>query len=185
MNIESTAVDGVLLITPTPFRDDRGSFVRTMDAAEFAAAGVDTRLFVQANQSRSVRGVLRGIHVRSHEGEAKTVRCARGEIFDVAVDLRPSSRTFRQWVGVRLNDVDFQQLYLPAGVGHGFLAMSEFVDVCYQHTGFYDPAKEVTVRWDDSDLGIEWPTSGDLILSDRDRAAPSLESMLLQLKEWF
>lgn len=185
MHLEELSIPGVFLVRPEPFRDDRGFFVRTMDADAFAAVGVDVSRWVQANQSRSRGGVVRGLHVRSHGGEAKTVRCARGAIFDVAVDLRPGSPAFGRWLGVRLDDVDHHQLYLPPGVGHGFAALTDPVDVCYTHSARYDPAEEVAVRWDDPDIGVDWPVSDAPILSDRDRSAPSLQEMTPFLTEWF
>lgn len=185
MQIDTTPIPGLLLIRPTPFRDERGFFVRTMTADVFGEAGIDCAAFVQANQSRSHGDVLRGIHLRSHEGEAKTVRCARGAVYDVAVDCRPSSPTFGTWYGCELSDENFLQLYFPPGVGHGFRALTDVVDVCYQHTAFYDPAKEIGIRWDDPAVGVEWPGSPEPTLSDRDRAAPTLAEMTDRLSAWF
>ena len=198
VEIEPTPIDGLLLIRPKPFVDERGFFVRTMTADVFGAAGIDCAAFVQANQSRSSGGVLRGIHLRSHDGEAKTVRCARGTIFDVAVDCRPSSPTFGQWWGCELSDENHLQLYFPHGVGHGFYAVSDVVDVCYQHTEFYDPAKEIGIFWNDPAVGIAWPlrrgpagadgAEGVIeapSLSARDGIAPTLAELRADLAQWF
>ncbi len=175
---------GVVLIEPEPQHDERGFFVRVLSADAFAEAGIDHTRFVQENQSRSRRGTLRGFHFRRPPSEAKTVRCAVGEIFDVVVDLRPSSPTFAQWEHFILDDRRHLQLYIPAGCGHGFQVLSESADVCYRHDQFYDPTLERAVAWDDPELGVPWPLP-DPFLSDRDRTAPRLAAIRGQLDEWF
>jgi dTDP-4-dehydrorhamnose 3,5-epimerase len=134
--------------------------------------GVDCE-FVQENQSRSLKGTLRGIHFQTHPGQAKLVRCARGRILDVAVDLRRNSSTFARWEAYELSDENQRQLFVPVGFGHGFLVLSADADVVYRLSSYYDPATEAGIAWDDPDVAIEWPATGYLI-SERDQNAPSL-----------
>lgn len=181
MIVSPTTIGGVLRLQPTPHVDDRGFFVRTFTADALEAAGVPARDFVQHNQSRSAGGVLRGLHVRVDPGEAKTVRCARGSIFDVLVDVRPSSPTFRRWEAFVLDDVSHTQLYMPPGIAHGFLVTSELADVCYCHSSFYGRGYDLAIRWDDPQIAIEWP-SPPVSLSARDAVAPWLEDVLDQLE---
>lgn len=155
-----------------------------MSADSWAEAGIDHRRFVQANQSRSSHRTLRGLHLRAGPGEAKVVRCARGRMFDVVVDLRPRSPEFGRWERFLLDDEDHVQVYVPPGCGHGFQVLSDICDVCYLHDRYYEPALDVAVAWDDEDLAVAWPLP-DPILSERDRTAPSLEAMLPRLREWF
>lgn len=184
MKILQGQLPGVLVVEPVPFVDDRGFFVRTLDADALRHAGVDSTRFTQENQSRSGQHVLRGLHLRSGAGEAKLVRCARGRVFDVVVDLRPSSPAFAQWQSFLLDDIEHRQVYVPRGFGHGFQVLSKVADVCYHHDARYDPATEAAVAWDDRDIGIRWPhTPRDL--SDRDRAAPHLTQLLPDLRRWF
>lgn len=140
------------------------------DAWEEAGVNVE---FVQHNHSRSVQGTLRGIHFQTEPGQAKLVRCARGRIFDVAVDLRRGSSTFGQWEGHVLDDEAHRQLYVPVGFGHGFAVLSDVADVAYLLSSAYDPATESGVAWDDPDIGVDWPLA-DPLLSERDKAAPRL-----------
>ncbi len=184
MRIVDASIAGVRLIAPEPRYDERGFFVRVLSADAFGDAGIDAARFVQENQSRSRYRTLRGLHLRAGQGEAKTVRCARGSIYDVVVDLRPSSPTFRKWESFELDDRSHLQVYIPPGCGHGFQALTEEVDVCYRHDRFYEPGLDVAVAYDDPDLGVSWPLA-DPIVSERDRTAPSLETMLPQLQEWF
>lgn len=184
MRVTETALPGVRLIEPEPRRDERGFFVRVMSADAWAEAGIDHSRFVQANQSRSVHRTLRGLHLRAGAGEAKTVRCGRGRIFDVVVDLRPSSPQFGRWERFLLDDEAHLQVYIPPGCGHGFQVLSEDCDVFYLHDRFYEPGLDVAVAWNDEDLAIPWPLP-DPILSQRDRTAPVLREMLPRLREWF
>jgi dTDP-4-dehydrorhamnose 3,5-epimerase len=167
-----TRLDGLVLLEPAVHGDDRGFLVETFRESDWRDLGVDTA-FVQQNSSRSVRGTLRGIHFQTRPGQAKLVRCSRGEIFDVAVDLRHGSPTFGQWEGYRLDDQLHRQLYLPVGFGHGFCVLSEEADVSYQLSSYFDPETEDGIAWDDPEVGIEWPVEQPL-LSDRDRSAPRL-----------
>jgi dTDP-4-dehydrorhamnose 3,5-epimerase len=175
-------VRGALLFTPTPHADERGFFCRTFDADVVAAAGIDPAGFVQDSVSRSGRGVVRGLHVRAGAGEAKLVRCSYGAIFDVIVDLRPGSATFRNWESFVLRGDEQVSLYVPAGCAHGFQALTEPADVSYRIDRAHDPAQDVSVAFDDPDLGIPWPLPVAAV-SPRDRSAPPLAVALLSLAE--
>jgi dTDP-4-dehydrorhamnose 3,5-epimerase len=165
-----TKIPEVVLIEPDVHADERGFLVETFRESALADLGIDAS-FVQDNHSRSKGPVLRGIHMQ--RGQAKLVRCPRGRIWDVAVDLRPGSPTYRQWEGHELDGERHCQLFVPDGFGHGFCLLSDEADVLYRLSSYYDPALERGVAWDDPELGIEWPIS-DPVLSDRDRAAPRL-----------
>jgi dTDP-4-dehydrorhamnose 3,5-epimerase len=165
-----TEIDGVVLFEPDVHGDERGFLVESFRAGAMKLLGIDVE-FVQENQSRSSARVLRGIHLQ--RGQAKLVRCARGRIFDVAVDLRPDSPTYKRWEGYELDDVDHRQLFIPAGFGHGFCVLSEVADVLYRLSSYYDPDLESGIAWDDPEIAVRWPIS-DPILSDRDRSAPRL-----------
>jgi dTDP-4-dehydrorhamnose 3,5-epimerase len=167
-----TELDGTLLLEPAAHADARGFFVETFRRDAWAEHGVDVE-FVQHNHSRSGRGTLRGLHFQTEPGQAKLVRCARGRIFDVAVDLRRGSPTYRRWEGHLLDDELHRQLFVPVGFAHGFAVLSEVADVAYLCSSVYDPATEAGVAWNDPELGIEWPIDEPL-LSERDRGAPSL-----------
>lgn len=168
-----TRIEELVLIEPDVHGDERGFFVETFRRSWLDELGITVE-FVQRNHSRSVGPVLRGIHMQS--GQAKLVRCARGSIWDVAVDLRPDSGTFRQWEGYELDDVSHRQLFIPDGFGHGFCVLSDEADVSYGLSSYYDPELERGVAWDDPEIGIEWPVA-DPILSERDRAAPRLAEL--------
>ncbi|MBB2909112.1 dTDP-4-dehydrorhamnose 3,5-epimerase [Streptosporangium becharense] len=172
MRVDRAALDGVLLFTPTPHRDDRGLFTRTFDGTVAARYGLDPAAFVQDSQSRSRRGTVRGMHGRSGRGEAKLVRCARGAVHDVLVDARPGSPTFGRQMSVLLDDETFTTLYVPPGLLHGFQALTEQTDVCYRIDREHDPAEDLSVRYDDPDLGIRWPLPVSAI-SVRDLSAGS------------
>ena len=159
--------------------DERGFLVESFRASACRDLGIDAE-FVQQNSSHSVRGTLRGIHFQTRPGQAKLVRCARGEIFDVAVDLRRGSPTFGQWEGHRLDDCLHRQIYIPVGFGHGFCVLSEEADVAYQLSSYFDPGTESGIAWDDPDVGIEWPVAEPL-LSGRDRSAPRLAEVAASL----
>jgi len=175
MKVLTTELPGVVLIEPTVYRDQRGFFLETYHAGKYRAAGVEG-IFVQDNHSHSVRGTVRGLHAQCRRPQGKLVRVLRGEIFDVAVDIRPSSPSFRRWVGVRLSAESFRQLYIPPGFAHGFCVLSETADVEYKCTELYDPADEVGILWNDPELGITWPVR-EPILSQKDRAAPRLAEL--------
>ena len=172
MDVRTTSLTGVLVFVPTPHCDDRGFFTRTFDAAVAAAHGVDACAFVQDSQSRSRRGVLRGLHGRSGDGESKLVRCARGAVHDVVVDARPGSPSFGRHAAFRLDDEQFWHLYIPAGLLHGFQVLTEEADVCYRIDREHDPGEDRGVRHDDPDLAISWPLPVSS-MSARDRAAGS------------
>jgi dTDP-4-dehydrorhamnose 3,5-epimerase len=167
-----TKLDGVVLVEPQVHGDSRGFMVETYRADAWAELGIDAE-FVQHNHSRSGRGTLRGIHFQTEPGQAKLVRCARGSIFDVAVDLRRGSPTFGQWEGQVLDDEAHRQLYVPIGFGHGFAVLSEEADVSYLLSNLYDSTTEAGIAWDDPDVGVEWPVAEPL-LSERDKKAPRL-----------
>jgi dTDP-4-dehydrorhamnose 3,5-epimerase len=168
-----TRLAGTVLLEPAVFGDHRGFFAETFRADAWAEAGVDAA-FVQDNHSRSVRGTLRGIHFQTAPGQAKLVRCARGSIFDVVVDLRRGSPTFGAWEGFVLDDASMRQLFVPVGFGHGFCVTSEIADVAYKCTSYYDPATESGIAYDDPAIGIDWPTDVQPIVSERDATAPRL-----------
>lgn len=167
-----TRLDGLVLLAPTVHGDERGFFVETYREETWSPHGVPTT-FVQDNHSRSRRGTLRGIHFQTHPGQGKLVRCARGEVYDVVVDLRRGSPTFGEWEGFRLDDQSHHQLWIPIGFGHGFCVVSDVADFTYKCTNVYDPATEAGIRFDDPDVGIEWPQL-ELLYSERDQSAPRL-----------
>lgn len=167
-----TRIEGLVLLEPEVHGDDRGFLVETFRADDWVDAGIDTK-FAQENHSRSVRNTLRGIHFQASPGQSKLVRCVRGKIWDVAVDLRRDSPSFGQWEGHELDDEDHRQLLVPVGFGHGFCVLSDLADVNYRLSSYYDPATEAGIAWNDPDVGIEWPISEPL-LSARDKSAPSL-----------
>jgi dTDP-4-dehydrorhamnose 3,5-epimerase len=166
-------IAGALLFRPTPHRDERGFFCRTFDADALRTAGLDPAAFIQHSLSRSVRGVVRGLHVRRGDGEAKLVRCSYGAIFDVVVDLRPASPTHGNWESFNLRDDEQVTLYVPAGCAHGFQALTEIADVSYMIDRAHDPNDDVSIAFDDPELAITWPLPVT-IMSSRDRLAPLL-----------
>jgi len=167
MNARPTKIPDVLILEPRVFEDSRGYFFESFNSRELAALGID-RPFVQDNQSRSTRGVLRGLHYQIQQAQGKLVRVVRGEVFDVAVDIRKSSPTFGQWVGVRLSEQNKQMFWIPPGFAHGFLVLSESADFLYKTTDFYSPAHERTIRWNDPQLAIEWPLEVEPMVSAKD-----------------
>jgi dTDP-4-dehydrorhamnose 3,5-epimerase len=172
-----TELDGLVLIEPTVHGDERGVLVETFRENALAELGIDVE-FVQDNHSRSRGRVLRGIHMQ--RGQAKLVRCPRGRIWDVAVDLRPDSPTYRRWEGHELDGERHRQLFIPAGFGHGFCLLADEADVLYRLSSYYDAELETGVAWDDPEIGIEWPIS-DPVLSERDRSAPRLAEVATSL----
>ncbi|HET7485887.1 MAG TPA: dTDP-4-dehydrorhamnose 3,5-epimerase [Solirubrobacterales bacterium] len=167
-----TRLDGAVLLEPVVHSDERGFFIETYRRDLWAEHGVEAE-FVQHNHSRSAKGTLRGLHFQTEPGQAKLVRCARGEIFDVVVDLRRDSPTYGHWEGHVLDDKDHRQFFVPIGLAHGFAVLSETADVTYLCSSTYDPATESGIAWDDPEVGIEWPLS-DPLVSERDRGAPTL-----------
>ncbi len=167
-----TKLGGTALLEPAVHGDDRGFFLETYRRDLLAEHGVEVE-FVQHNHSRSVKGTLRGLHFQTEPGQAKLVRCARGEVFDVAVDLRRDSSTFGRWEGHVLDDELHRQLFVPAGFAHGFAVLSDVADVAYLCSSVYDPATESGIAWDDPDVAVEWPVAEPLV-SERDRTAPTL-----------
>jgi dTDP-4-dehydrorhamnose 3,5-epimerase len=180
MRIQQTDLAGVVLFVPEPHQDDRGLFTRTFDVDVARGMDLDPNAFVQDSQSRSWRGVLRGLHGRAGAGEAKLVRCAHGAVHDVLVDARPSSPTFGRHQAFRLDDVEFANLYVPAGFLHGFQALTDVADVCYRIDREHDPAEDLAVRYDDAELAIDWPLPVS-ILSARDAAAGSWSDLQSRL----
>ncbi len=170
-----TKLEGVALIEPQVFGDERGFFVETFSLDSWSGLGVDAS-FVQHNHSRSSKGTLRGLHFQTHPGQAKLLRCPRGSIFDVAVDLRKDSPTYGQWEGHVLDDVNHHQLYVPIGFAHGFCVLSDVADVTYLVSSLYDPETEAGIRWNDPEVGVEWPVEEPL-LSQRDIEAPLLSEV--------
>jgi dTDP-4-dehydrorhamnose 3,5-epimerase len=169
-------ISGALLFRPAPHVDVRGFFSRTFDAEVVRAAGLDPAAFVQDSLSRSARGVVRGLHTRRGDGEAKLVRCSYGAIFDVVVDLRPASPTYRNWESFELRDDEQVSVYIPAGCAHGFQALTEPADVSYRIDRPHDPSEDVSIAFDDPELAIPWPLPVTL-RSERDRSAPRLSEV--------
>lgn len=167
-----TEIPDLVLLEPTAHGDDRGFLLESFRDDAWREQGVEGP-FVQENHSRSGGRILRGIHFQLRPGQAKLVRCVRGAIWDVAVDLRRESPTYRRWEGYELSDQNHRQLFVPAGFGHGFCVFTEEADVAYKLTSYYDPETEAGIRWDDPDIGVAWPIQHPL-LSDRDKLAPAL-----------
>lgn len=153
---ENTKIPGVVIITPQVFGDERGYFVETFKAPDFIAAGIPVN-FVQDNESRSTKGVLRGLHFQKNHTQGKLVRVTQGKVFDVAVDVRPKSPTFGQWTGVTLSAEEKNMLYVPEGFAHGFLVLTDTAEFIYKCTDVYDPKSEGGIPWDDESIAIEWP----------------------------
>jgi dTDP-4-dehydrorhamnose 3,5-epimerase len=173
MKCTTVAIEGVLILEPRVFSDDRGFFFESYSRKTLAGLGIDLE-FVQDNHSFSRRGTLRGIHYQVESQQAKLLRVVSGEVFDVAVDLRRSSPTFGRWHGLRLSASNKLQFFIPAGFGHGFLVLSETAELLYKASDFYAPEHERCIRWNDPDLAIDWPFSGEMILSAKDAAGSFL-----------
>jgi dTDP-4-dehydrorhamnose 3,5-epimerase len=176
MRAHPTTLEGVLLIEPAVHGDHRGFFHESYRENAWAEASVPTT-WVQDNHSRSRQGIVRGMHFSLGEGQAKLVRCGRGRILDVVVDLRRASPTYGQWEGFELDDDTLKQLYIPVGFAHGFCVLSDVADVIYKCSSYYDPAVERGFRFDDPEVGIAWPTDLELDVSERDRTAPLLREI--------
>lgn len=182
MQIIPTNINGPVLIEPAVHRDDRGFFCETYRQEWHSAAGIAAaEEFIQDNQSRSGRGVVRGMHFHIGAGVAKLVRCSRGKILDVLVDLRRGSPTYGEWEGFELDDVSMRSLYVPVGFAHGFCALSQAADVTYKQTGYYDAALERAIAWNDPEIAIQWPADIELFASPRDSAAPQLSEIAHEL----
>lgn len=173
-----TKIRGVYIIEPKVFGDNRGYFMETYNKEHFAEAGL-TMNFVQDNESSSSKGVLRGLHFQTKHTQGKLVRVTKGEVFDVAVDLRKGSPTYGQWEGVVLSAENKKQFYIPEGFAHGFLVLSDHAIFNYKCTDFYCPEGEGGVLWNDPDIGIEWPLDGidNIILSEKDKVHPTLKDL--------
>ena len=163
-------IEGLYVIEPTVFKDERGYFVETYNQNDMKEAGLDM-VFVQYNQSMSTRGVLRGLHFQKQFPQGKLVRVVRGKVFDVAVDLRSDSKTYGKWFGVELSAENMKQFYIPEGFAHGFLVLSDEAEFCYKCTDFYHPGDEGGLAWNDPEIGVEWPLEEgvDLIISEKDQ----------------
>ena len=163
-------IEGLYVIEPTVFKDERGYFVETYNQNDMKEAGLDM-VFVQDNQSMSTRGVLRGLHFQKQFPQGKLVRVVRGKVFDVAVDLRSDSKTYGKWFGVELSAENMKQFYIPEGFAHGFLVLSDEAEFCYKCTDFYHPGDEGGLAWNDPEIGINWPLEEgvDLIISEKDQ----------------
>lgn len=175
MEVTSLEIPDVKLVKPRVFNDDRGFFTQTYHYEQYRDAGIDVR-FVQDNWSRSTKGVLRGLHYQLKNAQDKLVSVIRGEVFDVAVDIRKGSPTFGKWVGALLSEENHHQLFVPKGFAHGFCVLSDEVDFVYKCSDFYAPGDEYGIRWDDPDIGVGWPDR-DVIVSEKDRIVPALKSV--------
>lgn len=176
MNVIPTDIPDVLILEPKVFGDSRGFFFESFNAQVFCAATGVTAQFVQDNHSRSARGVLRGLHYQVEQPQGKLLRCTQGEVFDVAVDIRRDSPTFGQWVGAILSEENKLQMWIPPGLAHGFLVLSESADFLYKTTAYYAPQHERAILWNDPDLAIAWQLTSEPVISTRDAIAPRLSA---------
>ena len=181
MKFIPTELPGVILIEPDVFKDARGFFLETYHERKYAEGGI-AGPFVQDNHSYSARGTLRGLHAQLKHPQGKLVRAVKGEIWDVAVDIRPGSPSFGRWVGSTLSEENAHQLWVPPGFGHGFCVLSEEADVEYKCTTLYDPGDEIAIQWNDPAIGIRWPVA-EPVLSARDQAARPLAELRTRLQE--
>ena len=170
IKVTTCPIEGLYVIEPTVFKDERGYFMETYNQNDFKEAGLDM-VFVQDNQSMSVKGVLRGLHYQKQYPQGKLVRAVRGTVFDVAVDLREKSATYGKWFGVILSAENKKQFYIPEGFAHGFLVLSDEVEFAYKCTDFYHPGDEGGLKWDDPEIGVDWPIEEgmELIISEKDK----------------
>ena len=171
ITVQTCEIEGLKVITPTVFGDARGYFMETYQYEDFKAAGID-QVFVQDNQSASKKGVLRGLHFQINHPQDKLVRVIKGEVYDVAVDLRKDSATFGRWYGVLLSEENKKQFFIPKGFAHGFLVLSDYAEFCYKCSDFYHPNDEGGLKFDDPEIGVQWPIPDgmELIMSDKDKA---------------
>ena len=182
MKVFPTDLEGVLVIEPQVHRDDRGFFAETFHAPRYAAAGVDAT-FIQDNHSRSVRNTLRGLHSQLERPQAKLLRVLRGAIFDVVVDVRVGSPTFKRWISVELSDENFRQIFVPVGFAHGFCVLSDVAEVEYKCSDVYQAGDELGLAWNDPEIGVKWPTD-DPLLSPKDREGKPLSRLLDRLPRY-
>lgn len=178
MKVIDTRIPDVKIIEPTVFGDERGFFMETWNQKQFEelVTGKPTQ-FVQDNHSKSKKGILRGLHYQTENTQGKLVRVVSGEVFDVAVDIRKDSKTFGQWVGVTLSEENKRQLWIPEGFAHGFYVTSSEAEFVYKCTDYYNPNAEISIKWNDSDIGISWPLSECPVLSDKDLKARAFNSI--------
>ncbi len=178
INVEKTPIEGLYVITPTVFGDNRGYFMETYNIADFKEAGIDC-VFVQDNQSASKKGVIRGLHFQINYPQDKLVRVIRGEVFDVAVDMRKGSKTYGQWYGVRLSEENKKMFFIPKNFAHGFLVLSDHAEFTYKCTELYHPNDEGGIIYNDPDIGINWPVDEgmELIFSEKDKKWPTLKEL--------
>jgi dTDP-4-dehydrorhamnose 3,5-epimerase len=184
MKVQPTQIPGVLIVEPDVFGDDRGFFLESFNEREMRTIGIDAH-FVQDNHSRSARNVLRGLHYQINQPQGKLVRVVSGKVFDVAVDIRRDSPAFGKWAGVELSAENKRMFWLPPGLAHGFVVLSDSADFLYKSTEYYAPKFERTILWNDPDIGIEWPIAGQPILSLKDAAAKSLNEAEVFEKDFF
>lgn len=179
ITVETCEIEGLKIITPQVFGDARGYFMETYQYEDYKAAGIP-EIFVQDNQSASRRGVLRGLHFQKEFPQDKLVRVIRGEVFDVAVDLREGSLTFGKWFGVRLSEENKKQFFIPKNFAHGFLVLSDYAEFCYKCSDFYHPGDEGGISYDDPEIGVDWPIAADmeLLLSEKDTKWGGLKEYL-------
>lgn len=179
MKVTHTQIPEVVILEPQVFRDERGFFLESYNRQKYREAGIEQE-FVQDNHSRSQRGTIRGLHAQLNRPQGKLIRVSAGEIFDVAVDVRRGSPTFGQWVGAWLTADNFRQMYVPPGFVHGFCVTSDFAEVQYKCTDFYDPTSEISVLWNDKEIGIDWPLDeiAEPILSKKDLVAKPLQQLM-------
>ncbi len=178
-NFIQTGIEGLVVIEPAVFGDDRGYFMETYSKKEFSDAGLDME-FVQDNQSKSKKGVLRGLHFQKQNPQGKLVRVIKGEVFDVAVDLRRKSETYGKWYGINLSEENKKQFYVPEGFAHGFLVISDSAEFVYKCTRLYAPGDEGGLMWNDPDINIQWPSVGDaeILLSEKDKLNSSFKDFV-------
>ena len=173
ITVETCDIEGLKIITPTVFGDERGYFMETYNYNDYKEAGIDME-FVQDNQSKSKKGVLRGLHFQKQNPQGKLVRCLEGEVYDVAVDLRKDSETYGKWYGVLLSEENKKQFYLPEGFAHGFVVLTDTATFAYKCTRLYDPTDEGGIMWNDPDIGVDWniPADMEILLSEKDKKNP-------------
>jgi dTDP-4-dehydrorhamnose 3,5-epimerase len=176
MTVDKTTIDGLLIITPGIFEDERGFFMETYNADKFKEIGIN-HPFYQDNHSKSAKDILRGLHFQSKPGQAKLIRAISGTIWDVAVDIRENSPTFGKWFAVELSAENKKMFYIPTGFAHGFCVLSDIAEVCYKVSNVYIAETECGIAWDDPDLAIDWPVKTPL-LSERDKSNPTLKEYI-------
>ncbi len=176
MEVVKTPIEGVLLIKPKIFGDNRGYFVETWQKKRYEEAGIDLP-FVQDNHSKSTKGILRGLHFQKNHPQGKLVMVSLGEVFDVAVDIRKDSPTFGRWFGAILSDKNQHQLWIPPGMAHGFVVLSDVAHFHYKCTDYYHPDDEGSIKWDDPEVGIDWPIDFEPLLSPKDGVAHSFNDL--------